>query len=136
MSDSPAFAEARDRPDRVASRARNTILVETAADAPHRVTTGHEIIKDAAYHHRFGFIDLQMGWTSRTSGDAAKPMRHESKHDFTCARSEELAAAVAFGNLGAFILRNHPLHLNQQRGFRIVFERRGIEILHPDAMPG
>jgi len=77
-----------------------------------------------------------MGRTGWTSGDASVSIGNESIHNLTSASSEELSAAVAFGDLGALILGDHTLHLNQQRGLRIVANRRSVEVVDLDAMPG
>src|SRR5438067_10757710 len=77
-----------------------------------------------------------MGWTGRNSGDTSVAVVHEAIHNLTSACPEELSAAIAFGNLGALVLGDHPLYLNQQRCFRIVVKRRSIQILDLDSVPG
>jgi hypothetical protein len=72
------FAEAGDRPHRLASRASNAILIQTSADPSHRVATGHEVIEDALYYRCFYRIDIQMARAGRTSGDASVSIRHQA----------------------------------------------------------
>src|SRR5881394_1818840 len=83
-----------------------------------------------------GYPDRRVSRTAWASGDTSVSVRHESIHNLTSASSEELAAAVAFGDLGALILGDHTLHLNEQRGLRIVANRRSVEVVDLDAMPG
>ena len=98
------LAEAGDGPHRFTGRAGNTILIEAAADAPHRVAAGHEIIEDAAHHHGFWFIDRQVAGTGRTSWDPSVAIGNQTEDDLPSPSTEEASASVAFGDLGAFVM--------------------------------
>src|SRR5207244_9346356 len=111
------FAETGDRPHRLTSRAGNAILIETSADAPHRVAAGHEIVEDPAHRHRFRFIDLQMTGTGRTSRNATVAEGNQAVDDLPSSGTEEPPASVAFGDFGAFGFGVDALHLNQECGF-------------------
>jgi hypothetical protein len=130
------FAEAGDRPHRLAGRAGDAILIQTSADTPHRVAAGHKVIENALHHHCFCRIDLQVAGAGRTSGDAPVTIRHQAMDNLTSTSPEKPSAAVAFGYFGALILGDHTLHLNQQRCFRIIVKRGSIHIVDLDAMPG
>src|SRR6185437_10632231 len=49
--------------------------------------------------------------------------------------TEESSTTVAFSDLRAFIFGDDALYLNQQGRFRIVVNRRSIEVANLDAMP-
>jgi hypothetical protein len=130
------FAEASDGPHWLAGRAGDAILIQTSADTPHGVATGHKVIEDALHHRCFCRIDLQVAGASRTPGDTPVTIRHQAMDNLTSTSPEKPPAAIAFSYFGALIFGDHTLHLNQQRCFRIIVKWGSIHIVNLDTMPG
>lgn len=70
----------------------------------------------------------------RTSWNATVAEGNQAVDDLTSPSTEESSTTVAFGDLRAFVLGDDALHLNQQRGLRIVTKRRSIEVANLDSV--
>ena len=73
----------------------------------------------------------------RAASDPAVAVGGLPGSDFAGAGAEQLAAAVAFGDLGFLVLRDHALHLGEQGGLRVVGgEVGGVGETHRDTETG
>src|SRR5438067_313653 len=76
-----------------------------------------------------------MARTGRTSRNATVAIGKQAVNDLASPSTEEPPAPVAFADFGTLVFGDHALHLNQQRGFRIVVKRGGIDVVNLHSMP-
>jgi hypothetical protein len=76
--------------------------------------------EDLAHHLGLGLVDLDARGPARLGRQAAVAVGHLPEEDLALAGAVKLAAPVALGDLRPFVFGDHPLHLHQQRGLRVV----------------
>ena len=82
------------------------------------------------------FVDFQPGRSGAVAGQPAVAVGHPPGDDFPGAGAEQLAAAVAFGDLGPLVFGDHALHLGEQLGLRVVVDRGRVGERDLHAVPG
>jgi hypothetical protein len=90
-------------------------------------------VEDLAHNLRLGLEDLDPRRLAVGARHAPVPIGDLPKRDLARAGAIQLAATVALGDLGPLVLGDHALHLDQQRGLRIVARRRALQ--KPDGDP-
>jgi hypothetical protein len=94
--------------------------VKTAADLAHG-GAGGAVGKYPPHHCGLGFIDLVVCLAGGgATGNAAVAVWGFPGDDLPGAGPKQLAAPVAFGDLGLLVLGDHALHLGEQGGLRVV----------------
>ena len=124
----------RGTPYRFAGRRWHLVKVEP----PHDLARGmarHIILENTTDHRRLRFVDRQVRHANGGSRDPAIAIGNFPEDDLATPRAPELAASIALGDLGALILRDYTLYLNQQPSLRIVAERRCVGKQYADAVP-
>lgn len=99
-------------------------------DLADRLATVDVGAEDLAHDLGLGLEDLDPGRSALVGHDAAVAVGHLPEADLAGAGAVEFAAAVALGDLRALVFGDHALHLHQQRGLRVLAERRAFEEPH------
>jgi hypothetical protein len=107
--------------------------VQVVGDLADRLAGVDVGMEDLAHDPGLGLEDLDPRGAAVVGHDAAMAVGHLPEEDLAGAGAVELAAAVALGDLGALVFGDHALHLDQQRGLRILTERGALEKAHRDA---
>jgi len=102
-------------------------VVRDLADRLAPVDVGAE---DLAHDLGLGLEHLDPCGAALVGHDTAVAEGHLPEADLAGAGAVELAAPVALGDLRALVFGDHALHLHEQRGLRILAERRAFEEPH------
>ena len=117
----------RGSPQRLAGRRRDPAVAQRQRDLANRQSPLDVRVEDPAHGLGLGLVDLDPRPPALGIDDAAVPVGGLPERDLAGAGAVQLAAAVAFGDLGFLVLGDHALHLDQQRRLRIVAGRRAFQ---------
>jgi hypothetical protein len=100
------------------------------------VAAGGVVVEDAPHDLRFGLVDHKVRRCDRAAGHASVAVGGFPGDDFTGAGAPQLAAPVALGDLGPFVLGDHALDLGEQAGLGVVGDGGGVGEAHRGAVAG
>ena len=100
------------------------------------MAAGGVVLEDAPHDLRFGFVDHKVRRGGRAAGHAAVAVGGLPGDDLTGAGAPQLAAPVALGDLGPFVLGDHALDLGEQAGLGVVVDGGGVGEAHHHAVAG
>ena len=121
-------------PHGLPARGRYAVLVEPQSDLAHRQTVLYIVSKDTPHDHCFRLVDLQVRSPLGAARDAPIAVRAFPRDYFAGARTPEFAASISLGDLGAFVLGDHALHLREQMSLRVIIERGRVVEAHRHAV--